>query len=137
MGVRREKISKPRVKLSLGRETSDNEVVEIIEAFSPYFEVSCERNIVRLSGDWLPLVINFTVAAVGGGLFYDALKGALNALREKFRTRKLDREPAAVIHFKKSIFIVTEEKIYLKSNDVELSFKTIGDFVEYIKANEH
>lgn len=129
-------MSKPSIELNLGRETSDEEVAEIIEAFSPYFEVSYERNIVRLSADWLPLAIDFTVAAVGGGLLYDALKGALSALREKFRTKKLEREPAAVIRIKKQTFVVTEEKIFLQSIDVELSFQSVEEFIEHIKANE-
>ena len=129
-------MSKPSIELSLGRETSDKEVAEIIEAFSPYFEVSYERNRVRLSADWPPLVIDFTVAAVGGGLLYDALKGALSALRDKFRTKKLEREPAAVIRIKKQTFVVTEENIFLQSTDVELSFQSVEEFIEHIKANE-
>lgn len=129
-------MSKPSIELDLGRETSDDEVKEIIEAFSPYFEVSYKRNIFRLSADWLPLVINFTVAAVGGGLLYDALKGALNALREKFRTKKLERKPAAVVRVKKNTFVVTEEKIFLQSIDVKLSFESVEEFVEHLKANE-
>lgn len=129
-------MAKPSIELNLGRETSDEEVAEIVEAFSPYFEVSYERNIVRLSADWLPLVIDFAIVAVGGGLLYDALKGALKALQEKFRTKKLEREPAAVVRIKKKTFVVTEEKIFLQSIDVELSFQSVEEFVEHIKASE-
>ncbi len=129
-------MSKPSIKLNLGRETSDDEVAEIVEAFSPYFEVSYERKIVRLSVDWLPLVIDFAVSAVGGGLLYDGLKGALNALRKKFKTKKLEREPAAVIRVKKDTFVFTEEKIFLRSINVELNFETVEEFVEYLEANE-
>jgi hypothetical protein len=129
-------MSKPAIELNLGRETSDDEVAEIVEAFSPYFEVSYERSIVRLSADWLPLIIDFTVAAVGGGLLYDTLKGALTLLQEKFRTKKLERKPAAVVRVKKDTFVATEEKIFLQSVDVELNFETVEEFVEYLKANE-
>ena len=97
---------KPYLQLNLGRETTENEVEEILSAFSPHFEVTYEKNYIRLSEDWIPLVINFTVAAVGGGIIYDALKGALNLLREKFVSKKLARSPAAIIRIKNETYIV-------------------------------
>ena len=128
---------KPDLHLNIGRETSDEEMQEILSAFSPYFEVKCEKNIVRLSADWLPLIIDFSVAAVGGGLLYDALKGSLVALREKFKTNKLSRNLAATIRIKNETYVVTDEKIFLQSIDVELSFNSVEEFIEYIESQSN
>ena len=125
---------KPELTLNIGRETSDEEVREILSTFSPYFEVSYERNIVRLSTDWLPLIIDFTIAAVGGGILYDALKGALVALREKFKNQKLTRNPAATIHVRNETYILTEDKIFLQSIDIELSFNSVKELIEHIES---
>lgn len=125
---------KPDLQINIGRETSDEEIQEILSAFSPYFEVKCEKNIVRLSADWLPLIIDFSVAAVGGGLLYDALKGSLVSLREKFKAKKLSRSPAATIRINKKTYVVTEEKIFLQSIDVELSFNNVEEFIQYIES---
>lgn len=124
---------KPELTLNLGRETSEEEIEEIVSAFSPYFQVAYEKKIVRLSADWLPLIIDFSIAAVGGGMFYDALKGALIALREKFKNKKLNRNPAATIRIKDETYVVTEDKIFLRSIDVVLSFNGVEEFIEHIK----
>ncbi|MFA5913187.1 MAG: hypothetical protein WC830_06465 [Burkholderiales bacterium] len=127
---------KPDIQLNLGRETSDEEVDEIVSAFSPYFEISYQRNILRLSADWLPLIIDFAVAAVGGGILYDALKGALITLREKFRAKKLARNPAAVVRVRNETYVVTAEKLFLQSIDVELHFNSVEEFVAYLRAKD-
>jgi len=128
---------KPDLQINIGRETSDEETQEILSAFSPYFEVKCEKNIVRLSADWLPLIIDFSVAAVGGGLLYDALKGSLVSLREKFKAKKLSRSPAATIRINKNTYVITEEKIFLQSIDVELSFNSVEEFIQYIESQSN
>lgn len=124
---------KPQLTLNLGRETTDDEIEEILSAFSPYLKIEVNKSIVRLSADWLPLIIDFTIAAAGGGLLYDGLKGALITLQEKFKQKKLERKPTATIHVKNETYILTDEKIFLQSIDIELSFNTIEEFVEYIQ----
>jgi len=125
---------KPELILNIGRETTDEEIQEILAAFSPYFDVTCKKNIVRHSADLLPLIIDFAVAAVGGGILYDALKGSLVALREKFKTHKLSRSPAAIIRIKNETYVLTEDKIFLQSIDVELNFNNVEEFIKHIES---
>jgi hypothetical protein len=123
---------KPNLSLNLGRETSDKEVEEILDSFSPFFEVKYERNLVRLSADLLPLIIDFAVSAIGGGLLYDSLKGALISIQEKFRSKKLGRSPAVQIRVKNKTYIISEDKITFQSIDIELSFKSVEEFLNYL-----
>ena len=129
-------MTKPTIELNLGRETSEHELEEILEAFSPYFDVSYKRNIVRLSADLLPLIIDFTVGAIGSGVTYDALKGALIALQQKFQTTVRERNPAARVHVKRNTFIVSDSRISLQSVDAKLNFSSVEEFIEYLKSSE-
>ena len=129
---------KPKITLNIGRESTDKEIDEILSAFSPYYEVEINKSIIRLSEDWLPLIIEFTIAAVGGGLIYDGLKEALKSLQNKFKLKKLDRSPAVSIRFKSRTYILSDEEIKLQSIDIDLSFKTVDEFIKYVetKSNE-
>ena len=130
-------MTKYKLTLNVGRETTDKEVNEILSAFLPYYEVEINKSIVRLSADWLPLIIDFTVSAVIGGLAYDGLKNSLVLLQNKFKQKKLERNPAASIRVRNKTYILTEEKIFLQNIDIELSFDSVEKFIEYLQQNEH
>lgn len=128
---------KPNLTLNTGAESTDVEINEILSVFSPYYEVTVKKSIARFSADLLPFIINFSIAAVVGGVVYDGLKLSLIALQEKFRQKKIERSPAASIRYKDSTYILTESEIKLRSIDVEISFKTVDEFIDFIeKSND-
>jgi hypothetical protein len=124
---------KPSLHLDLGRETSDKEIDEIILAFSPYFEVSYDRRIVRLSDDWLPVIVNFTVTAIAGGVLFESLKRALNALGSKWQANRMKREIVVVMRITNETYVVTAERIFRKGIDIDLHFDSVEELVEYLE----
>ncbi len=125
---------KQAITVNVGRETSKEEIEEISSSFAPFFEVNIEKNIIRLSDDMLPLVIDFGLAAIAGGLLYDGLKGSLNALYKKIQTKRLKRNSIIKLRIKDKSYIITDKNIFLKSRSTEVTFKTIDQLIKYIES---
>lgn len=126
---------KPKLVIRAGRESSDDEINEVTSAFFDGFDVSCEKNIVRMSVVDLSFLIEFSVAAIGGGMYYDSLKLALMKLIDLFNSGKLKRNPKANIGFQSEKWQLDGKKIVLLNSDEKLEFVKIDDFIENLKKN--
>ena len=127
---------KPQLVVSTGKETTDVELAILQAIFDEHFNATCHKSIVRLSAIDMNLIIEFTIAAIGSGIYYDALKNTLIKLFELFKSEKLERTPNATIKIDDQKWILNDKRIVLINSEDEIEFIDMQDFIEYIKTKE-
>lgn len=127
---------KHNILISVGFETTKAEMEAIESVFSTDFVVEIQPNIKRLSADSLPLIIEFTIAAIASGVLYDGIKSALIILKEKLSNGFSERASVAKIKYKKEIYIFSSERIVKQSIEKEISFSSVEDFISHLESNE-
>ena len=68
--------------ISIGKESTESEIAELLKEFNG-IDVLLDSGRIRLHEPVLPMLIEFSINAIVGGLLWDAVKTATQRIREK------------------------------------------------------
>lgn len=120
--------------ITVDREASEAEKQLVEEAFSPYFEVEVDNQIVRLSHGPLDLLVDIAIGVISNAS-YDGLKNAAqNLLR-----RDKPRDAAVVVRLLKrgEQLVLTNKYVALRKRGGDTEFPSIDALFVYLQEREN
>lgn len=124
-------MTKLPMTLTVGRESSVDEIDAVDEAFLPY-GIVVRPNIFRASTE-LPMTIMIGLGTgVFGNALYDILKAAFNAVKDKRMKRRITY---AIIQQEEYEYGIKKDNFFIRkrSTYVAVEFKSLDEMIEYLE----
>lgn len=125
------KMEKQKLTITVGRESSQEELDAVRDAFSENFQAEVENTYMRCSLDDLPMaVLIFLGDVVWKGAIYDLLK---SSIMKFLNDKRLKRKPCVTIRTEREMVSFTKEGVSIQKNMEFKKFDSIEAFEVYLK----
>lgn len=119
--------------ISVGKETTDDELKLIRATFGKEFNLQIDNNLIRLSErDWLPLAIYFVINASASGAIWDGIKFAIQAFFVKKPTLT-KRNVNIKITTNKKYAIISDKRKIIQEEEKVIEIESLDELIKCLR----